>query len=100
MQVLLVFPHIYKNVLPAETQNSLLVSMILKKYKYIDRIKFVRIVLDWSARGSFCLEVAGCRLSDKDGVCANVWIRDKCLWISMNIKQNKFSYIPLNVKEM
>lgn len=96
MQVLLVFPHIYKNVLPAETQNSLLVSMLLKKYKYVDRIKFERIVLDWSAGDSFCLEVAGCRLSDKHGECTNGWIHDKCSWIGMDSKQNKFSYIPFN----
>lgn len=68
--------------------------MILKKYKYIDRIKFKRIVLDWSAKGSFCLEVAGCRLSDKYGKCTNSWIYDKCLGIGMDSKQNKFSYIP------
>ena len=74
--------------------------MILKKYKYVDRIKFERIVLDWSAGGSFCLEVAGCRFSDKDGKCTNSWICDKCAWIGMDSKRNKFSYIPLNVKEI
>lgn len=67
--------------------------MILKKYKYVDRIKFERIVLNWSAGGSFCLEVAGCRLSDKDGKCTS-WIYDKCSGIGMDSKRNKFSYIP------
>ena len=74
--------------------------MILKKYKYVDRIKFVRIVLDWSAEGSFCLEVAGCRLSDKHGECTNGWVHEKCSKIGMDSKRNKFSYIPSYAKEM
>ena len=68
--------------------------MLLKKYKYVDGIKFERIVLDWSAGDSFCLEVAGCRFSDKDGKCTNIWINNMCLWIGMDSKQNRFSYIP------
>ena len=68
--------------------------MILKKYKYVDKIKFVRIVLDWSAGDSFCLEVARCTFSNKHGECTNHWIHYMCARIGMDSKRNKFSYIP------
>lgn len=68
--------------------------MILKKYKYVSRIKFVRIELNWSAGDSFCSEVAGCKLSDRRGECKYNWIHERCSIIGMDSKQNRFSYIP------
>ena len=74
--------------------------MLLKKYRYVSKIKFVRIKLDWSAGDSFCLHAAKCDLSDKTGSCRNRWINEMCVAIGMDSKQNKFSYIPFNVKEV
>lgn len=74
--------------------------MLLKKYRYIDRIKFVRIVLNWSAGDLFCLDIASCWLSNKDGNCKNIRIHQICADVGMDNKQiNKYSYIPANAKE-
>ena len=69
--------------------------MLLKKYRYVSKIKFVRIKLDWSAGDSFCLDVADCKLSDRFGNCIDSWIQERCVKLGMDREINKFSYIPI-----
>ena len=67
MQVVIVFLHINKKILPPKTQN--LIYVIVKKAQYKLGFRFTRVRTNWNSSGKFCSGVVNCRYAGKEGNC-------------------------------